>query len=173
MSAGGVELVLDVQGAEAGLLHEHVLLEQTEAADVKAGAVRGGPGNQGPLDLEPPFHPLQIPHILPEAGVGLLLDVLGRLVVSAGLTVGLGSPQVCLHLQQPGVPLDLILQLRPLWSQCLDLCFVDDVLCQTLASQWTAGLVLLGAAALSLSQGRLTLADGLLVVPGNDVTNIR
>ena len=95
------------------------------------------------------------------------------MVISAGLPVGFGSPQVGLHLEQPGVPLDLILQLRPLWRQCLDLCLVDDVLCQALASQWTVGLVLLGAAALSLPQGSLALADDLGVVAGDDVTNIR
>ena len=39
MSAGGVELVLHVEGAEAGLLHEQVLLSQAEAADVETGAV--------------------------------------------------------------------------------------------------------------------------------------
>ena len=39
MSASCIKLVLDVEGAEAGLLHEQVLLSQAEAADVETGAV--------------------------------------------------------------------------------------------------------------------------------------
>ena len=58
MSTGGEELVLDIEGAQGGLLHEHVLLEQTEAADVEAGAVGGGPGDEGPAELVPPFKAL-------------------------------------------------------------------------------------------------------------------
>ena len=46
MPAGRVKLVLDVEGAEVGLLHEQVLLSQAQAADVQAGGVGGGPCDQ-------------------------------------------------------------------------------------------------------------------------------
>ena len=149
MPAGGKELVLHVEGAEAGLLHEQVLLGQAEAADVQAGAVGGGPGNEGPAELVPPFKPLQIPHVLAQARVSPLPDVLeaGSVVVSAGLPVGFRPPKVGLHLQEPGVHHHLVLQLRPLGRQGLDLGLVDDILSQALASQWAGRLVLLRAAA--------------------------
>ena len=65
--AGGVELVLHVEGAEAGLLHQQVLLREAEPAGVRGWAVAGGPGNEGPGDLVPPFPPLEVPHILAQA----------------------------------------------------------------------------------------------------------
>ena len=55
MPAGGVELVLHVEGAELRVLHEEVLLSQAEPAGVGAVGVGGRPGDQGPVDLEPPF----------------------------------------------------------------------------------------------------------------------
>ena len=66
MPAGGVELVLDVEAAEARVLHEEMFLSEAESADVEAGGVARRPGNQGPSDLEAPFLTLQIPHILAE-----------------------------------------------------------------------------------------------------------
>ena len=41
MPASRKELVLDVEGAEVGLLHQEVLLGQAQAADVLAGGVGG------------------------------------------------------------------------------------------------------------------------------------
>ena len=55
MPAGGVELVLHVESAEAGLLHQQMLLGEAEPAGVHRGAVAGGPGDQGPGNLEAPF----------------------------------------------------------------------------------------------------------------------
>ena len=55
MAAGSIELVLHIESAEAGLLHEEMFLCEAEAADVQAGAVGGRPGDQGPAYLEPPF----------------------------------------------------------------------------------------------------------------------
>ena len=52
MSASGEELVLHIEGAEAGLLHQQVLLGETQAADVQAGAVGGGLGDERPVDVE-------------------------------------------------------------------------------------------------------------------------
>ena len=46
MSAGRVKLVLHIEGAEVGLLHEQVLFCETQAADVQAGAVGGGLGDR-------------------------------------------------------------------------------------------------------------------------------
>ena len=91
------------------------------------------------------------------------------MVAEAGLPVGLGSPQVGLHLAEPGVHQLLVLQLCSFGRQGFDVCLVDDVLCQALASQWTGGLVLLWAAALPLVQCGLALANDLGVVAGDDV----
>ena len=62
--AAGVELVLDVEGAELRVHHEQVFLSQTQATGVRAGRVGGCPGDQGPSDLESPFQRLEIPHIV-------------------------------------------------------------------------------------------------------------
>jgi len=64
--AGGVELVLHVERPKAGLLHQQMLLGEAEPAGVHRGAVAGGPGDQGPGNLEVPFFALEIPHILTE-----------------------------------------------------------------------------------------------------------
>ena len=105
MPAGCVKLVLHVEGAQGGVLHDQVLFKEAEAADVEAGGVARRPGYQRPADLEPPFLALQIPHVLAEAGVSSLLLVLeaGRVVVSSGLPIGFGPAQVGLHLLHPRV----------------------------------------------------------------------
>ena len=64
VSAAGVELVLDVEGAELRVHHEQMFLSQTQATGVRAGRVGGCPGHQGPSDLESPFQRLEIPHIV-------------------------------------------------------------------------------------------------------------
>ena len=56
MSAGGVEFVLHVGGAELRVLHEEMFLSQAEPAGVGAGGVRRRPVDQGPVDLELPFY---------------------------------------------------------------------------------------------------------------------
>ena len=43
MPAGRVKLVLHIEGAEAGVLHEQVLLKEAEATDVEAGGVARRP----------------------------------------------------------------------------------------------------------------------------------
>ena len=55
MSAGGVEFVLHVEGAELRVLHEEMFLSQAEPAGVGAVGVGGRPGDQGPVDHEAPF----------------------------------------------------------------------------------------------------------------------
>ena len=60
MSAGGEEFVLHVEGAELRVLHEEMFLSQAEPAGVGAGGVRRRPGDQGPVDLEPPFYIINI-----------------------------------------------------------------------------------------------------------------
>ena len=91
MSAGGVELVLHVEGAEARLLHQQMLLGETEPAVVHGGAVAGRPGDEGPVDLVPPFLALVIPHILTEARSLPLLDVVeaGSVVVAPYIYVSI------------------------------------------------------------------------------------
>ena len=64
VSAGGVEFVLDVEGAELWVHHEQMFLCETQATGVRAGGVGGCPGDQGPSDLESPFQRLEIPHIV-------------------------------------------------------------------------------------------------------------
>ena len=64
MPASRVKLVLDVERAQVGLLHEQVFLGEAQAADVQTGAVGGGLGDERPVDLITPFQSLQVPHIL-------------------------------------------------------------------------------------------------------------
>ena len=85
------------------------------------------------------------------------------------LPVGLGPPQVRLHLGDPGVPLLVVLQHYPLGRECFDLCLVDDILWQALTTKWTVGLVLFVAAT---GLGGVALADDLGVVGGNDVPQV-
>ena len=146
MSTGYIELVLDVEGAEGWVLHQHVLLKQAEAADVEGGGVGGRPGYQAPVQLVPSFQSFQIPHILAQPGVGLLLLVFeaGEVVAPPELPAGLGPPQVGLHLEDPWVLLHLVHQSCSLGRLCLDLCLANNILCQALSSQWwTVGLILL------------------------------
>ena len=82
------------------------------------------------------------------------------------------TAHVGLLFQDPGVLLHLVLQPRPLWRQGFDLCLVDDVLRQALASQWAARFVLLRAAAFPLGRSRLALADNLSIVAGYDVPKV-
>ena len=105
MATGRVELVLDVEGAEGRLLHQQVLLKEAEAADIEGGGVGGRPGYQAPAQLVSSFQSFQVPHILAQAGVGLLILVLeaGEVVAPPELPVGLGPPQVGLHLEDPWV----------------------------------------------------------------------
>ena len=65
--AGRVELILHVQGAQAGSLHDQMLLCKTEPTDVHRGAVAGRPADDRPGHLVPPPLPLEVPHILAEA----------------------------------------------------------------------------------------------------------
>ena len=76
MPAGGVKLVLHVEGAELRVLHQEMLLRQAEPAGVGAGGVRGRPGDQRPGDLVAPFQRLQIPHVLAQARAVPLTTVL-------------------------------------------------------------------------------------------------
>ena len=55
MTASTVEFILDIEGAELRTLHQQVLLREAKPADVEAGGIGGGPGDQGPADLEAPF----------------------------------------------------------------------------------------------------------------------
>ena len=64
MTASTVKFILHIEGAELRTLHKQVLLREAKSADVEAGGIGGGPGDQGPADLEAPFLALQIPHIL-------------------------------------------------------------------------------------------------------------
>ena len=64
MPAGRKELVLHVEGAEGRVLHQQMLLEETQAAGVLAWGVRGGPGDEAPGQLVFPLEGLQVPHIL-------------------------------------------------------------------------------------------------------------
>ena len=100
MPASRVELVLHVEGAEAGVLHQQVLFGEAEPAGVQAGGVAGRPGDEGPAEGVPPFKPLQIPHILAQARVGSHPDVLeaSSVAVSAELPAGFCSSQIGLHL---------------------------------------------------------------------------
>ena len=126
MSAGGVEFVLYVEGAELRVLHEEMFLREAESADVEAGGVARRPGNQGPGDLEAPFLTLQIPHILAQAGVSPLLLVVETccVVVSSGFPIGFGPAQVGLHLLGPD---HLVHQLGSLWRKGFYFGLVDDV----------------------------------------------
>ena len=74
--------------------------------------------------------------------------------------------------RDPGVPLLLVLDHRPLGGERLDLGLVDDVLRQALASQWAARLILLRATAFPLGRGLLAFADDLRIVAGNDVAEV-
>ena len=112
MPAGRVKLVLDVERAQVGLLHEQVHeQEQAGAADVQGGAVGGGLGDERPVDLVAPFQPLQIPHVLAQARVGSLPDVLEArsVVVPTRFPGWFGPAHVGLHLQDPWVLLHLVL----------------------------------------------------------------
>ena len=60
MPVGGVKLVLHIEGAELRVLHEEMFLSQAEPAGVGAVGVGGRPGDQGPVDLEPPFYIINI-----------------------------------------------------------------------------------------------------------------
>ena len=93
MTASNVELVLNIEGAELRMLHQQVLLCETEPAGVRGWAVAGGPGNEGPGDLVPPFFSLEVPHILAQTGVLSLLDVVeaGSVVIAPGLPRRFGS----------------------------------------------------------------------------------
>ena len=144
MPAGRVKLVLDVERAQVGLLHEQVLLSEAQAADVQGGAVGGGLGDERPVDLVAPFQPLQIPHVLAQARVGSLPDVLEArsVVVPTRFPGWFGPAHVGLHLQDPWVLLHLVLQPCSLRRQGFDLCLVNDVFSQALAVQWAVWLVL-------------------------------
>ena len=126
--AGGIELVLHVECAEARLLHQQVLLCEAEPAGVRGWALAGGPGNEGPGDLVPPFFALEVSHILAQAGVLSLLDVVeaGSVVIAPGLPWGFGSAEVGLHLLGPGVD-HLVHQLGSLWRKGFHFGLVDDV----------------------------------------------
>ena len=115
MPAGGVKLVLHVEGAEAGLLHQQVLLREAEPAGVRGWAVAGGPGNEGPGDFVPPFLPLEVPHILAQARMLSLLEMVkaGSVVVAPALPGRFGPAKVGLHHFGPGVD-HLVLQLGSL-----------------------------------------------------------
>ena len=94
------------------------------------------------------------------------------MVVAPGLPVGLGPPQIGLHLQDPRVLLHLVLQPRSLWRQGLDLGLIDDVFSQALAGKWTVGFVFFRATALLLAHRRLAFANDLRVVAGDDVAQV-
>ena len=130
MPAGRVELIFDIEGPEARLLHEQVLFCETQAADVQAGAVGGGLGDERPADVVAPFQALQIPHVLAQPRVGPLSDVLEArsVVVPTGFPGWFGPAHVGLLFQNPRVLLHLVLQSRSLRRQGFDLCLIDDIL---------------------------------------------